>query len=346
MKTEPPIEDIRRLLGEYTDLELRVGGEQEAGSRGRWDAVFEGSGATFLVEFKRAANVESIGAALRQIEKWSPHASRLIPLIVVPFMGDVGKDLCRQAGVAWLDLSGNACITAPRLRIAIEGKPNRYLRRGRPSDSFAPKASRVTRTLLLHPGQHFSQTDLAGATGLGKGFVSRIVNRLVTADLIERDDSGFIHVPAPGKLLSAWRAGYDFLRHEIVRAVIAARSGPDALTRVTEGLRPTGIRFAATGLSAAWAYAPFASYRLATVYLDRRPDEEVLKQVGARETASGANFWFVLPRDAGVFDGSREVDGVPCVSPLQTYLDLKGQPERADEAADELRRIHLPWADA
>jgi hypothetical protein len=39
------------------------------------------------------------------------------------------------------------------------------------------------------------------------------------------------------------------------------------------------------------------------------------------------------------------IDGVPCVHPLQAYLDLKAQPERAQEAAAELRGRHLNWSE-
>ena len=39
-----------------------------------------------------------------------------------------------------------------------------------------------------------------------------------------------------------------------------------------------------------------------------------------------------------------ERDGVVCVHPVQIYLDLKKQPERAKEAADHLRAELLKWS--
>lgn len=344
MKHSAPIDEICNLLTEYTGAPLRIVGEGELGATGRWDAVLEGPTVTFLVEYKSTAGVEAVGAALREIEKAAPRKSRWVPLLVVPFMGEVGKEMCQHAGVAWLDLSGNARITMPRLRIAIEGKPNVHVSRGRPSDPFAPKASRITRILLLHPGVAWSQSDLVRKAEMDKGFVSRMIQRLEHAGLLERDAQGLIHVRSPGELLGAWRAAYDFSRHEIIRAVVAARSGPDLVQRVTEKLHESGIHYAATGLASAWAYAPFASYRTATVYVDQRLNAETMKTLGARESSTGANLWLVVPNDDGVFTGSNVLDTLVCVSPLQTYLDLKGQPERAEEAAEELRRVHLPWA--
>jgi hypothetical protein len=337
----PPIERILELLCEYTGLPLRTRSESEAG----WDAKFEGPGVTFLIEYKTVAGAESVGAAVRRITARVPGKTWTVPLIVVPFMGEVGKALCKQAGVAWLDLSGNAMITTPRLRIAIDGKPNLYARRGRPGDPFAPKASRVSRVLLSDPAAAIAQRDVVSRTRLDKGFVSRTLRRLETGGFVERETGGTIRVSDPAKLLAAWRAAYDFQRHRIIRAVVAARSGPDLLQQVASSLHDAQLRFAATGLAAAWVYAPFATYRIATLYLEREPASATMKLLGAREMTAGANLWLVVPADDGVFDGAREVGGIPVVSPLQTYLDLAAQPERAEEAAEELRRVHLSWAE-
>ena len=47
---------------------------------------------------------------------------------------------------------------------------------------------------------------------------------------------------------------------------------------------------------------------------------------------------------AGVFAGARDLGGRPCVSPPQVYLDLLHLPERAKEAAEQLRSDKLRWA--
>ena len=40
---------------------------------------------------------------------------------------------------------------------------------------------------------------------------------------------------------------------------------------------------------------------------------------------------------------AQAVAGVQCVSPVQAYLDLRGLPERAEEAAEHLRKERLQW---
>ena len=48
-----------------------------------------------------------------------------------------------------------------------------------------------------------------------------------------------------------------------------------------------------------------------------------------------------MPKDDGVFDGATRTTGIVATHPVQTYVDLRGQPERADEAAEHLRRTVL-----
>jgi len=52
--------------------------------------------------------------------------------------------------------------------------------------------------------------------------------------------------------------------------------------------------------------------------------------------------WLVVPRDEGVFYGKVE-RGVWCANPVQVYLDLLSQPERAREAASHLRSELFRW---
>jgi hypothetical protein len=64
-----------------------------------------------------------------------------------------------------------------------------------------------------------------------------------------------------------------------------------------------------------------------------------------RRKERGANVQLVGPDDDGVYLGRRDVSARLCVSPVQTYLDLQHLPERADDAAQELRNAHKLWPD-
>jgi len=242
-----------------------------------------------------------------------------------------------------LDLSGNAKIIAPGLRIRVEGRPNKFSDRGRPPNVFAAKSSRIARQLLLHAQQFQTQAELTRQTGLDDGYVSKIVRRLEQEQYLDGNDEGAVRPRDPDIMLDAWQDAYDFNRHRVIKGHVPARSGEELLKRIVKPLSNEKQEYAATGLSAAWLYTNFAAYRLATLYVQSMPSRSLLQQIEFSEEPKGANLWLVLPDDEGVFQGSQKQDGIHCVSPLQVYLDLKGQPERAKEAAAELRRKLLNW---
>lgn len=304
-------------------------------------------GVWYATLFKAAANTEQIGSALHKLSV--PSECQEVPLLVVPYMGDAGRELCRTAGISWLDLSGNAEIETPSLRIRILGEPNRYKRSGRPETLFAPRSARAARFFLLDVNKVWLQTELAAATGLSAGYLSRLLPRYEEAGFIACGHEGRslrYRVTNPDALLDAWYADYDFNHHTILRGHVASRGGPELLRELSAALTSQNVEYAATGLAGAWMWEPFAAFRTVTLYLPEWPSQDILTKVGFHEGARGSNTWLVIPDDAGVFTSAEERDGVRCVSPVQVYLDLKGQSERAEEASAELRHVYLAWASA
>jgi hypothetical protein len=315
---------------------------RHVGATERYDFAISVAGHRFLAEYKSNASTGLVAAAINGLKQVAETNAGL-PLIVVPFMGQVGRQLCEQSRMSWLDLCGNAKIVAPGLRIWIEGRPNRYSERGRPPNVFASKSSRIARQLLLHPQRFQTQADLARQTGLGDGYVSKIVRRLGQEHYIDANDAGAVRPRDPNVLLDAWHDAYDFNRHRIIKGHVPARSGDELLQRVIKEIIHEQPECAVTGLSAAWLYTGFAAFRLATVYLPSMPSRILLKAIEFSDEPTGANLWLVLPDDEDVFHGSQLQEGISCVSAVQTYLDLKGHPERAKDAGAELRRKFLHW---
>ena len=292
----------------------------------------------FVVECRASGQAAAVTMGLRSVGNFARQFKpKSIPLIAVPYMGDVGRRLCEEATVGWLDLSGNAHLVAPGLRVSIEGKANQFIRAGRPRSVFAPKSARIARCLLVEPSRAFSQRELANVSGLDEGFTSRIVRQLEDQRLVSRNPAGAVKVADFDALLDAWREVYDFSKHHVVRGHIAARSSDDILRRVSAQLKERRVEHAATGLAGAWLCAGFAGFRLVAVYAAELPGAEAQKTMGFRETESGENVWLVQPNDAGVFNGSSEREGIACAHPVQIYLDLKHHPERSTEAVEELR---------
>lgn len=316
----------------------------QPGSDGGADVVVSAGGQRFAIECKGSSSpglVEAVAKRAADVSA-STARNRTIPLVAVPFMSASGRRVCERAGLGWFDLSGNARIVAPGLRIVVDGQPNKFPKRGRPSSVFAPKSSRVARWLLMHPDKAHTQRALALATMVSEGLVSRIISRLEREKYVARSD-GIVRLTNPRLLLDAWQDEYRFSKHTIIEGHVAARSG-DALTRNVADLLSAGkLDHAATGLSAAWQFNHFAGFRIATFFVEHEPNDAIRRELGFRQDPRGANLWLVVPNDDGVFHGADDCEGVRCVHPVQAYLDLKGHPERARDAAERLRAETLSY---
>ena len=201
----------------------------------------------------------------------------------------------------------------------------------------------------MNPRDWFSQGAIADSTSMDQGFTSRILARLVEDGLVERNADGEYRPRDPALLLDAWREVYDFSKHHVIEGHVSARSGDELLHKLSMCLEDADVPFAATGLAGAWLIDHFAGFRIATVYVEDLPEERFLDSIGFRPEPRGANVWLVVPNDTEVIGSGREREAsgelIPCVHPVQVYLDLKGHPERARDAAEKLReRLIAEWA--
>ena len=74
-----------------------------------WDAVFTVRGLSFVLEWKRSGSISHVAAAIHQLEATkNSFPNEVIPLVAVPYMGEAARERCVEAGLPWLDLSGNA----------------------------------------------------------------------------------------------------------------------------------------------------------------------------------------------------------------------------------------------
>lgn len=336
----PPLEDAMASVLGLMRGQIQI----DTSAAGDARTLVKAAGHYFAVELAEIGSAGPVAVhAERATKVAKAQRKRVIPVVATPYMGPSGKEACKRAGVSWFDFSGNARIIAPGLRIIVDGRPNRFPKRGRPSTPFAPKSSRIARWLLMHPNQPVTQRELALSTGVSEGLVSRVVSRLEEEHYVARERAGLLRGLNLPLLLSAWQEEYRFSKHTIIRGHVAARSG-DVLTRcVADALLAAKVEHAATGLSAAWQLNRFAGFRTATFFVATEPSISIKGELGFREDPRGANLWLVVPNDAGVMLGAKERDGVQCVHPVQVYLDLKEHPERALDAAERIRSDFLNW---
>ena len=301
------------------------------------DIALRSNDLLFIIEVRGSDDIGTLDRAAASLPLATP---KRIPLVAVPYMGPKARAWATERGLLWVDLSGNADIRADGLCVVVSGEPNRYASPGRPSNPFTPAYSRVSRALLVDADRWWKQAEVAEEVSLPPGTVSKAVQRLDSLKLIERNPFGAVRARVPSVLLDSWAQRYRFSGHAVRRYHTVSRSGPETLEvlagRFTEG----GITCAATGMSAAWLLTRFADFRINTFFVTMHPRDP--SALGLRPVERGENVWLAVPKDDGVWYG-HSVQDLWCVHPVQVYLDLLGHPERADDAARELRTQLLQW---
>ena len=333
---------VPRLLESLLGLRVEVLPDLRGASGRGPGLVLRAEGHTFVIEVKGSDSVAVLERGWHQLHRLERGQPDEISLLVVPYMGPKARSYAREHRICWIDLCGNVDIHAKGLRILVTGQRNRFGSPGRPANVFSPRASRISRVLLVDPQRWWRQRDLAAETGLPDGTVSKVIHRLLDQQLIERDQEGAIRAPAPSLLLDAWAQKHRFEDNDIRRFHAVGRSGQSVLRTLAGRLSREQVPWAATGLGAAWLWTHFADFRLTTIYLDAPALEP--EALDLRPVDRGENVWLVTPRDAGVFYGVQEREGVRCAHPVQVYLDLLGHPERSAEAASRLRAELLTWS--
>jgi hypothetical protein len=169
------------------------------------DLFLAGAGRRFRIRLLKDGTAHAVRRELKKPLPATPDTGPAILLLAAPFMGVAGRRACLEAGIAWMDLSGNAQIHTDGLLIRVEGRPNRFLNLDRPSSLFAAPDSRVVRWLLVHSGTAFTAQELRVALRLDAARLDRVLERMGEAGFLARGADGRVQVAEPGLLLEEWR---------------------------------------------------------------------------------------------------------------------------------------------
>ena len=61
-----------------------------------------------------------------QLLEISQRGTKGYPVIIAPYISELGREICKKTGVGFLDLSGNAYLDFDSFYMEIEGKPNKF----------------------------------------------------------------------------------------------------------------------------------------------------------------------------------------------------------------------------
>ena len=284
--------------------------------------------------------------AIGILQRMAESSAKGVPTLCSRVISERVADLCRSQGVSYLDEAGNCQLSAPGFFLQVEGrKPVRAAKQAE-VDPFAIKSSRIARVLLGSPQRGWQVQELADEAQVSLGLVAKVKRAILEQAFVEERDRR-LHLRDPQGLLEAWATAYESSGERV--AVYVMQKAGEAERRIARWCAEKAVRLALTDLAGAWRLAPTVRYHQSTVYLESKDDANVVnnlvQHLGAKRVDSGANLVLLVPKDPFVLYQSRKIDDIDVASPVQLYLDLRKQPGRGEEAAQEIlkREIMPTW---
>jgi len=303
----------------------------------------------------------TISGEPRQIRSLLPRMRKLAATpgtwagLLVPHMGAAGAGLCREAGIGYLDCSGNSYLRFNSVLVHISGCRNKFTERKQIRTLFHDKATIPLRVLLQCPGEWLTTREIAERGGLSLGWVSQILQQMHADGYIERQRGGGSRVVRPGRLLADWLEAYSFETNQVFPFQMQDPDPDTALQRLRTLQPKLADRYALTLDSAVHALQlrrrqrrlPFDVHvYLPDLSTDLESTLETWRRVlRLRPAGHGANCFLVQPayRHAVFFDAQAR-QGLRTVSDLQLYMDLVNYPGTETATNRTAVGTRLPFA--
>lgn len=262
------------------------------------------------------------------------------PILLAPYISPDSAEICRQAGVGYLDFAGNCYLTFGSVFIERSGASNPKVEKRGLRSLFSPKAARILRCLLRYPGRIWRVAELADGAGTSFGQVSNVRKALLEREWAEARPDGLILRRADA-LLDAWRNVYE--KRGVNRTRYYTILHGDELERqIKTALNGAEEHALLASFSAAQWLAPFARYPSQVFYADETGESILREWLKLEPVNKGENIIIERPADEGLLADRIEVaPGVWSTGLVQTYLDLHAAGERGTEAAEHLRQTRI-----
>jgi hypothetical protein len=293
---------------------------------------------TLVCECKSVGQPKEVRSAIAQVERYlsMTNVPSQYGVVLAPFISEQSAEICTDAGVGYMDLSGNARLSFDRVFIESRSPENTQKRRRELRSLFFPKSLRILRVMLTGPLRPWKVTELAEAAGVSLGQVSNVRRLLLAQEWAKVRDAG-IEVSRPEELLHEWQAQgrrsvNSVQRRRVELFTLDGKAELEA--KLARSASALDSRCALTGMAAAARMAPMVRYLRTSAYVDNIA--AVTAALGLKPVETGSNVALIEPADEGVFYDLRHIGGVPYVCPVQVYADLTTGGGRFEEAAEAL----------
>jgi hypothetical protein len=293
-------------------------------------------------EFLKQKSLPYIKDKLSNLKLFVGNNSSYIPVIISEYFSPDKRELCRGAGVYYMDLSGNVFLEHNSIYIERVGFPNRYPEKRKRRSPFSDKASLILRAMLADIDRLWGVRELAQAVKLDPGFVSRMAKELENRGYVIRLNAK-IKPSNPKDIIHDWVNEYDYRKNREFKYFCMADSPGEIIGKIRGAEISDKIKYAMGFHAGAGLVAPHSVYNEVHIYIQKEKDIEFfVNKFDLREVARGANIIFCLPHyKHSVFYDMQESNSLHVVSDIQLYLDLCKYPIRGIEQAEHLYKKRL-----
>lgn len=326
----------RAIGGAGVNLRLQLAAAgPEGGFCQPLELVLDGNSIIYDVHY----TVRATKALVSGHENDASNAKTASRLLVTPLLNKPWLDYCREHGVSAIDLNGRVYLRAPGLLVDQGPLPGRDFRvESEPQNVFVGKSARIVRSLLAHPSRVWRQRDLVERAKVSAGLASRIVNHLLSREVITKINKREFRLVDWHQLLELWKEEDDFARRTTTyRYSVLGSDLVELSNKLVLLLKEQSVPVALTQWIAGWLRYPYTEPPLVSAYVPRHPGDALLKQIGLRPVPDGGRIWLHVPDDDGVFLETQEIRGLPLVTDAQIYLDLVRTGLRGPDQAKALR---------
>lgn len=336
MKIEGPLQaEALRILRQIPGVQALA---EPKGYVGKPDFVlhFAGRRQKVLVEVKSRANA----ATARQLVATAAAHPRHPLILIAGETTAEAREILDEKGIGVIDGLGNAHLALPGLLLHIQG--DRPWRVKQPATRLRGKAGVVAQALLLDHKQPWQIDELAQRADVSVGLVHRIMKRLEDEGVMVAEGTGpqrVRRIPNPAALLDLWAEEVEDKPRRTL-AHLLAQTPRALIEELGANLTRARIDHALTGAAAAMRLAPFVTaVPVAEVWVNATAASEDLYD-GAHVdlVTEGHNVVFLQAKDDAPLAFREKVENLWLANRFRIYADLRRDPRRGREQADNFRR--------
>lgn len=272
------------------------------------------------VEERQSIAPRGVLELLPQVRTARNMGAHLPLLVIAPWISKRTQELLAKQNLSYIDMTGNALlrVDSPPFFLQTEGSARNPTPKERGLAQLrGAKAARLFR-LLADIRPPYGVGELAEATGLAPGYVSRLLDALYREALIERSPRGPVESVDLAGLLRRWASSYDVFESNDAQAFVAPAGVDELLADLAEKFA-TESQLSITGSVAASRLAPVTAPAMLLAYCGS--PVEVADRLGLLEAEEGANVILLRPFDPVVWERGSSDKGLRFAAPSQVTVD-------------------------